>query len=194
VDEEGLSLTTKTIVRVFDGPSGTMLLKRRGSIILDKLCDMIQPEKLLISLVNQLSGMQDKGISRMITQAVNLLLLTSSKTQGCRMLLNKAQTDKEAAIFTRNLFTGFASSISASLSLVLLSKYYELASLMVESLADFPLIAGMAGSVVELSHLVTLLESPAFASVRLNLIDTAKYPALTRYVIVCSLIMLSIVD
>lgn len=113
---------------------------------------------------------------------MHILLLLVLQMMNCRVLLSKTTQDKEASTFMNTLFNGFASSVSASLSLALLSKQYELASLMVEALADESLISGMTGSVVELSQLVLLLESPAFASMRLNMIEVGKYPALLRYV------------
>lgn len=71
-----------TIIRVFEGPSGSLLLQRRGTIILEKLCDMMTAKRLLTGLVNQLRHLEDKGLVRMIIQALNLLLLTSGKVRG----------------------------------------------------------------------------------------------------------------
>lgn len=100
--------------------------------------------------------------------------------QRPREILGMASNDKDAAAFLSTLFYGFSYSISASLSLVILSSHYDLACCMVESLAETSLMCSMAGTVVELSHLVLLFESPAFASTRLRLLDVSKYPALLR--------------
>lgn len=90
VDEEGLSLTMRTVIRVFEGPAGTMLLQRRGNIILENLCGIITSEKLLTALVSQLQGMSDTDLRRMMIQALNLLLLTSDKVSHPDCILSSA--------------------------------------------------------------------------------------------------------
>eukprot|EP00889_Picochlorum_renovo_P005624 jgi/Picre1/32654/NNA_008000.t1 len=100
IDSQGLDLTMKTIIQVFDGPGGAALLQRRGGIIVEKLCDLIPSENVIMPLVNQIKELKDNRLRRMLIQVINVLLLTSEKTKGCRALLQSKESDD----FLRNIY------------------------------------------------------------------------------------------
>lgn len=62
----------------------------------------------------------------------------------------------------------------------MLAGAYDLASDIVAALAQPPLSAGMGATVVEISQVVSLLEAPPFAFLRLQLLAPAERPALLR--------------
>jgi len=176
IDSQGLDLTMKTIIQVFDGPGGATLLQRRGGIIVEKLCDLIPSENVIMPLVNQIKDLKDCRLRRMLIQVIDVLLLTSEKTKGCRALLQSKESDD----FLRKLLSGFSSSISASLSVILLSRNYDVACVFLEMVAEGVFEWEMSQVLVELTQLITLFESPGFASVRLNLMDEKKHASLRK--------------
>jgi vacuole morphology and inheritance protein 14 len=151
-------------------------LQRRGGIIVEKLCDLIPSENVIMPLVNQIKDLKDNRLRRMLIQVINVLLLTSEKTKGCRTLLQSKESDD----FLRNLLSGFSSSISASISVILLSRNYDVACVFIEMVAEGVFQWEMSEVLVELTQLTTLFESPGFASVRLNLMDEKKHSSLRK--------------
>lgn len=106
----------------------------------------------------------------------------STQLQGARTLLQSALHDAEGAALIRQLFLSFSLSSGAAMSLALLGQLDQLAADIVAALAEPALTAAMSSTVVDLSQVVSLLEAPPFASIRLQLLNPAKRPALVTCV------------
>lgn len=78
------------------------------------------------------------------------------------------------------LFRSFSLSSAAAVSLAMLSQAHQLVCDMVAALAQPPLAAGMATTVVELSQVAVLIEAPPFAALRLQLLAPMQHPALLK--------------
>lgn len=100
--------------------------------------------------------------------------------QGARELLcGQTGLKKEATDLFTALFNPFSQSAGAALSLCLLSRCYTLAWKLVEALAS-PQLSTRSANVVELSQLVSILEAPSFASLRLQLLSAHEHPMLLK--------------
>ena len=108
-----------------------------------------------------------------------MLLLANRALRPVRALVAGARADAVAARVFSSLLRSWAPSGAASLSLALLAGADDLACGMLGVLAS-PLVALRVDTMVEACQLVSLLDSPAFAALRLRLLDPEDHPALRR--------------
>ena len=101
--------------------------------------------------------------------------------QELRALLQSSLRSAEAAEVFAQLFASWTHSCAASLALALLAQAHSLACELLAVMASEPL-SMRPETTVELSQLVSLLEAPAFAALRLQLLQPAQHPALLRAV------------
>lgn len=178
--EQSLSEALTAVLDAFRGASGAVLLQRRGIMILERLCMDLGAVPMLRTIAGALVAEEDAEFSRMMAQALNLLLLTSPELHEARTLIASALTNSDGAAFLTALYPCFCASSSAALALALLAQVYLLACDMVAALAQRSLALAMGATVVELAQLVSLLEAPAFAPLRLQLLDSSEHPMLLR--------------
>jgi hypothetical protein len=100
--------------------------------------------------------------------------------QDVRSLLHMTPTHPPAASLFAALFPAFSVSVGAALSLCFLSQCYTTAWGMLQALAEPPLNSRIAATIVELSQLCSMLEAPAFASLRLQLATPGAHPMLLQ--------------
>ncbi|EFN60046.1 hypothetical protein CHLNCDRAFT_133275 [Chlorella variabilis] len=184
----------------FRGGSGARLLQRRGGLIIQQLSQRLGGLRVYKELSRLLQASsrcrrwlpeeEDVGFAGAMVQALNLILLTSSQLQArgsagrarqaeLRALLQNSLRSSEAADVFTQLFSSWSYSCAASLALALLAQAYSLACELLAVMAQEPL-SMRPETVVELSQLVSLLEAPAFAPLRLQLLQPAAHPALLR--------------
>lgn len=193
--EEGCRRALASVLGCFRGVYGAKLLQRRGSLIVERLCQRMGAQRVLSTLSNLIFEEEsDVDFSRLMAQAVALMLLTSPELEEARALLSQTESsnttnnnnkkkDSKAttgAEFLNSLFPGFSCSVSAALSIAFLAGAYPLAAEIIVKLTEQPLIADMSASVVELGQVVSLLEAPVFAGVRLQLLSPHRCPGLLR--------------
>jgi len=179
--KKGFDEALASIVDSFRGASGSLLLQRRGIIIIERLCTELGARRVLMTLSTALASERDSEFARLMAQALNVLLLTSPGLQEARDLIISKDSDACETPFFSSLFHCFSASSAAALSLALLAQAYSLACDILAALAEPPLIQGMSATVVELGQLVSLIEAPAFAALRLQLLDAhAQRPDLLR--------------
>ena len=109
------------------------------------------------------------------------LASTPAALQELRALLQSSLRSAEAAEVFAQLFASWTHSCAASLALALLAQAHSLACELLAVMASEPL-SMRPETTVELSQLVSLLEAPAFAALRLQLLQPAQHPALLRAV------------
>lgn len=188
INETDASHALTLVIDGFRGVSGAKLLQRQGMNILEQLCREVGPQSILLCFSKLLAKEEDFDFARMMSHALGLLLLTSSELQPARDALIIAPRDAEAGRFFIDIFPGFCASTASALSLALLAGAYDIAADMVASLAAPPLLRDMPATVVELSQLVSFVEAPAFAPLRLHLLSPRRHAALLR--VLCSLLAL----
>lgn len=183
VSKSNLMTVFNNIVYAFRGVSGAKLLQRRGASIIEQLCQILGSKTVIVSFVKLLEEEEDADFARMLAQAFGLVLLTSPLLQELRddltLSVPKGGADKRYQLFV-DLFPGLCNSIASIMSLALLSGAYRLAADMVSSLATPPLLRDMPATVIELTQLVTLLEAPAFAPLRLELLSPVRRKDILR--------------
>lgn len=168
------------IVDAFRGAAGAKLLQRRGVLIVQTLADRLGALRVLASLSELAASDADAGgFGASLIQALNLLLLANRAMRPVRELVAGARADAHAARVFSSLLRSWAPSGAASLSLALLAGADDLACGMLGVLAS-PLVALRVDTMVEACQLVSLLDSPAFAALRLRLLDPEDHPALRR--------------
>jgi vacuole morphology and inheritance protein 14 len=110
--------------------------------------------------------------------------LTSPDLEEARAILSHQATSftssGSSGEFLNSLFPGLSCSVSAALSIAFLAGAYPLAADIIVKLTEQPLIADMSASVVELGQVVSLLEAPVFAGLRLQLLTPHRCPGLLR--------------
>uniref|UniRef100_A0A1D1ZXQ0 Vacuolar protein 14 C-terminal Fig4-binding domain-containing protein n=2 Tax=Auxenochlorella protothecoides TaxID=3075 RepID=A0A1D1ZXQ0_AUXPR len=169
------------VADAFRGPAGAKLLQRRGVLIVQTLAERLGGLQVLLKLSSLAAEDPDPAFGAALVQALNLLLLVNPSLAGVRALLAQALYDPEAASVFSSLLRAWSRSCAACLSLAFLAQAYGLACSMLEVLAA-PAVALRLETMVEACQLVSLLESPAFAGLRLRLLAPAQHPALLHAV------------
>ncbi|KAL4443824.1 hypothetical protein ABPG75_011561 [Micractinium tetrahymenae] len=165
----------------FRGSGGARLLQRRGGLVIQQMSQRLGGLRVYKELSRLLQEEEDTAFAASVVQALNLILLTSSPLQELRALLQSSLRSAEGADVFALLFASWSHSCAASLALALLAQAYSLACELLAVMAQEPL-SMRPETAVELSQLVSLLEAPAFAPLRLQLLQPGLHPALLRAV------------
>ena len=170
--------TMRAIFGCFRGISGARLLQTRGGMIFETICSELGAKQAFTILCDVLDKESDPKFARMVAASLSLVLLTSSRLQSARIQLSRVAEDDESYAYFKSIFKGFRRSIVAVLTLTLLGEAYDLAADLVAALASYPLLGSLAATIVELTQVVSLLEAPNFAPLRLSLLEPLRYPTL----------------
>lgn len=167
------------------------LLETRGSLIIRKLCVLLNARTVYIRMADTLasyetadggSSMADADTLQFIStmvQTLNLILLTAGELHGLRESLAKSfvignssndTEDDDHYVLFATLFHCWCHNPVATVSLCLLAQAYNVSFSLVQRLAQWPDIK--VGLLVQLDKLVVLLESPVFVALRLQLLET----------------------
>ncbi|KAG5176145.1 vacuolar protein 14 C-terminal Fig4p binding-domain-containing protein [Tribonema minus] len=158
------------------------LLEVRGSLIVRKLCLLLNARSIYMALAAVLEGKTDLQFVSLMVQSLNLILLTAAELDEVRRAL-KASFQPNAApedtqVFA-SLFSCWCHSPVSTFSLCLLAKAYDLSAAVVSEFSDVEVTVGF---LMQVDKLVQLLESPIFLHLRLQLLDVSapSYPALVK--------------
>ena len=116
-------------------------------------------------------------------QTLSVILLTSRELKSLRERLRSfhpqrnKRADAETVNFFVTLYEAFCNNAVAVVSLCLLCELYEHATRLLTIIGGYEMTVEF---LCEMDKLVQLVESPVFASMRLQLLDPAKYPFLYR--------------
>jgi len=187
-DDREFQRVLPAILQLFS--SDRRLLETRGSLIIRRLCVMLDAKNIYISLASALQPTSEgqsqanvdlEFISLMI-QTLNLILLTAAELSDLRELLKSSfqpsSTAEAREVFT-SLFDCWCHNPVATFALCLLAQAYDLAALLVRKFVEVEITVGF---LMQIDKLVQLLESPIFMHLRLQLleVDAAFYPALVK--------------
>jgi len=184
--EAQFQLVLNAILEMFS--KDKQLLETRGSLIIRKLCVLLNARSVYIRLADTLASYElpdydDKNetshaslkfVSTMV-QTLNLILLTASEVHDLRVALSESfdrsantSTGGDVDVFT-TLFHCWCHNPVSTFSLCLLAKAYDLSFALIKvfsEMKDTPV-----GFLMQLDKLVFLLESPIFVHLRLQLLD-----------------------
>lgn len=114
-------------------------------------------------------------------QTLSVILLTSRELRTLRdrlrRLRHNASSDPALVAFFCVIYEAFAHNAVATVSLCLLCELYEHAAELLTIVAGYEMTVDF---LCELDKLVQLVESPVFASLRLQLLDPKEHPHLFR--------------
>jgi vacuole morphology and inheritance protein 14 len=166
------------------------LLETRGSLIIRKLCVLLNAKSVYIRIADALSTYESpegstkaeslEFVSTMV-QTLNLILLTSSELSDLRGMLQRTfhleekelprtvrQKSRDGAKVFSSLFQCWAHNPVATFSLCLLAQAYDLSFSLIKRFSSMEVTVGF---LMQINKLVQLLESPIFVHLRLQLLD-----------------------
>ncbi|WIA13429.1 hypothetical protein OEZ85_007009 [Tetradesmus obliquus] len=161
----------------FRGDAGLVLLQRGGPLVIRRLCAAMGPEVVFREFASILDGEEDLGFASTMVQALNLILLTAGEVRELRDTLRDAAGSSSGSTNFKALYSCWSHSAGALLSLCLLAQVYSHCCDIIQHLATLPLGAEV---LVQIDRLVQLLETPAFAFLRLQLLQPSRHPDLLR--------------
>ncbi len=194
-EEAQFQLVLHAILSLF--AKDRQLLETRGSLIIRKLCVLLNAKSVYLKLANalmqyeMLNGGQIADaatlefVSTMI-QTLNLILLTASELHDLRSILSKSLVHQEDTRRYRNrnstgtpvpdgpkvfatLFRCWCHNPVATFSLCMLAQAFDLSFALVKRFSEMENVT--VGFLMQIDKLVHLLESPIFVHLRLKLLD-----------------------
>ena len=179
-EEAQFQLVLNAILNLF--AQDRQLLETRGSLIIRKLCVLLNAKSVYIRIAVSLSSHGEtvdgeppdlstlSFVSTMV-QVLNLILLTASELHELRTTLANTFTkgSEEGRKVFVTLFHCWCHNPVATLSLCLLAQAYDLSFALVKRFSDMNDID--VGFLMQIDKLVQLLESPIFIHLRLQLLD-----------------------
>lgn len=187
MEEAQFQLVLNAILNLF--AQDRQLLETRGSLIIRKLCVLLNAKSVYIRMAETLTSYeipQDEEteestlqfISTMV-QTLNLILLTASELHDLRASLARGfqpGTKGDGAATFAKLFQCWCHNPVSTYSLCLLAQVYDLSFALVMRFSEMDDIT--VGFLMQIDKLVHLLESPVFVHLRLQLLDVeAPYHA-----------------
>lgn len=190
-EEAQFQLVLNAILSLF--AKDRQLLETRGSLIIRKLCVLLNAKSVYIKLANALTQYENNAdaptlefVSTMV-QTLNLILLTASELNDLRSILSKSlvppadprryrnryqavdlSANDGTKVFT-TLFRCWCHNPVATFSLCLLAQAYDLSFALVKRFSQMEDVS--VGFLMQIDKLVHLLESPIFVHLRLKLLD-----------------------
>jgi vacuole morphology and inheritance protein 14 len=196
-EEAQFQLVLTAILNLF--AADRHLLETRGSLIVRKLCVLLNAKSVYIRMAEALcnyevpDGANDADRLEFVgtmVQTLNLILLTASELSDLRSILAttftktklissrlsriRSQASDSVRVFS-TLFRCWCHNPIATFSLCLLAQAYDLAFELIKRFSEIEVTVGL---LMQVDKLVQLLESPIFAHLRLQLLDVdSKYHA-----------------
>ncbi|XP_015791104.1 protein VAC14 homolog [Tetranychus urticae] len=151
-------------------------LESRGSAIISNLCLKMNAEAIYRSISEALINHEDIFFASKMVQSLNLILLTSSELNELRTQLRDLRTDESCSLFCC-LYRTWCHNPVATIALCLLTRNYKHARDLIAIFGDLEITVQF---LTEIDQLVQLIESPIFAYLRLELLDTGKNEDLVK--------------
>jgi vacuole morphology and inheritance protein 14 len=154
------------------------LLEARGPLIIRQLSLFIDAEKIYRQLAIILERHDDVEFASTLVESLSLILLSSAELAELRASLRQLteRPEQRRDLFVA-LYRSWCHNPAAAFCLCLLAQCYEHAAAIVACFAEMELTVNF---LVSIDKLVQLLESPVFASLRLQLLEPRRYPSLLK--------------
>lgn len=153
--------------------SNEKLLKTRANYIIRQLCLKLSAERVYKIVSLMLDSDDDLIFTKMIVQILSSNLVTAQELSKFRKALRKGEDWSCFCI----LFKTWSHNPISLLALCLISENYELAYKVLKTYVEYDL---SVNDLIQIDILVQFLESPAFTTLRMQLLDPDKYPYLYK--------------
>ncbi|ETV71488.1 hypothetical protein H257_13357 [Aphanomyces astaci] len=164
------SKVLQAVIQLF--ATDARLLEKRGSLIVRKLCTLLDAKSIYMVFATVLSSHEDLDYVSLMVHTLNLILLTANELEHLRAVLRRSFEPKaskdDVDVFT-TLYKTWCHNPVSTFSLCLLAQSYELSSALVLKFSE---IDASVGFLMQIDKLVQLLESPIFIQLRLQLLET----------------------
>ncbi|KAK6185081.1 hypothetical protein SNE40_007399 [Patella caerulea] len=160
---------TKFIVKLMEFfKNNKAVLDDRGAFIIRQLSVYLSAEAIFRALAEILETDEDVNFCCTMVQTLNTILLTSTELFDLRSLLKDLKNQESCSLFVC-LYKCWCHSPIATMSLCYLSQNYHHASKLLHTFGDLEITVDF---LKEIDKLIQLIESPIFAYLRLQLLDT----------------------
>lgn len=148
----------------------SVLLEKRAAFIIRQLSSLLNAENVYRALAEEISSNPngDPSFFAVIIKKLNSILMTSSELVELRNQLKNDHSKKNCELFCC-LYKSWCHDPIAVVSLCLLTQNYEHCCKLVHKLASYEMTVNL---LVETDKLIQLLESPIFAYLRLQLLES----------------------
>lgn len=153
--------------------SNEKLLKTKANYIIRQLCLKLSAERVYKIISIMLDGNDDIVFTRMIIQILSSNLVTANELSKLRNTLKKGE---DWPCFS-TLFKTWSHNPISLLALCLISENYELAYNVLKTYVNYDL---SVNDLIQIDILVQFLESPAFTSLRMQLLEQEQHPYLYK--------------
>jgi vacuole morphology and inheritance protein 14 len=184
-EEAQFTLVLNAILQLFANDRN--LLETRGSLIIRKLCVLLNAKSVYIRMAEALSSYESslegggtdvatlEFVSTMV-QTLNLILLTASELHDLRSILagsfnssrRRQKSDSNHVEVFGALFYCWCHNPVSTFSLCLLAQAHDLSFALIKRFSELEVTVGF---LMQIDKLVQLLESPIFVHLRLQLLD-----------------------
>lgn len=163
------------LMQSFSENRQVFLTNDKGVFIIRKLATLMNPTDLLIALAAIVEKEKDPAFASMMVQTLNLILLTSIEMRSLRDTLQTSLSIPQGRELFISLFRCWCHNPVSTLALCLFTQAYELAAALVFRMAEGNMTYAL---LVQIEHLVALIESPAFLHLRIQVLEPSKCPFL----------------
>ncbi|OQR94721.1 VAC14 family protein [Thraustotheca clavata] len=157
LNPDEFSSVLQQVIQLF--ATDSRLLEKRGSMIIRKLCTLLEGKGIYMVLATVLSAHEDLDFVSLMVHTLNLILLTAAELEHLRSILrrsfNEDASQEDIDVFT-TLFKTWCHNPVSTFSLCLLAHEID----------------ASVGFLMQIDKLVQLLESPIFISLRIQLLET----------------------
>ncbi|CAD8103047.1 unnamed protein product [Paramecium sonneborni] len=187
--EQYFDMVIEKILDIFH--KNVNLLNRMSQIIIKKLCEFWNAEVVYTQICNKLlenyvyvgDDNLDLAFTQQLVQSLEYLLITEPRLSNIRMKLKNykyeknQKTAKSTYEFFISIYKTFCYNEVSALSLSLLIEEYELTYNIILTIAEQETNLEI---LVQIARLTLLLESPVFAYLRLQLLESSNHPFLIQ--------------
>ncbi|ESO93069.1 hypothetical protein LOTGIDRAFT_119746 [Lottia gigantea] len=160
---------TVFIIKLMDFfKNNKQILDDRGTFIIRQLSVYLSAEAIFRAMAEYLETDSDVNFCCTMVQTLNTILLTSTELYDLRSLLKDLKNKESCSLFVC-LYKCWCHSPIAAMSLCYLSQNYHHAAQLLQTFGDLEITVDF---LKEIDKLVQLIESPIFAYLRLQLLDT----------------------
>lgn len=149
----------------------------KSGFIVKKLCVMLDPEKIYREFAKILLLETRFEFCSSFVQTLNVILLTTQELSELRTLIKSSSSSKQGNDLFLCLYKSWVHNPVSTISLCLLAKAFKHSSDLIMNFGEIELTTSL---LIQIDHLVQLIESPVFAELRLQLLEPKKHPDLLK--------------
>lgn len=173
-DQKKFRLVLNHLLVVFRTHRKIFLIEKERFII-RKLCVRLGSIEVLQTLAAIVAESEDEQFASQMVEALNLIVLTAPEMAQVRTLIRDSLTSKSGRQLFEGLYTCWCHNPVATFGLCLFAQAYELAAALIFQIYNSTITKG---DLAQVHQLVTLIESPMFIHLRMQVLEPTRYPHL----------------